>query len=78
MEHCVNHPDRQTSYMCMKHNIYMCEECMRCCDPELYCKFRTSCPIHFLTKRKGSLDGDIQPVIKPPAGQDTEERARVV
>jgi len=41
----------------MKHNIYMCEECLDCRDPDLYCKFRSSCPIHFLTKRKGNLDG---------------------
>jgi hypothetical protein len=42
----------------MKHNIYMCQECLDCRDPEIYCKFRSSCPIHFLTKRKGNLDGD--------------------
>lgn len=42
----------------MKHDIYMCAECMECRDPEIYCKFRSSCPIHFITKRKGNLDGD--------------------
>jgi hypothetical protein len=55
---CVNHPERETSFGCMKHNIYMCQECLDCRDPEIYCKFRSSCPIHFLTKRKGNLDGD--------------------
>jgi len=55
---CVNHPDRETSYVCMKHEIYMCEECMECRDPEIYCKFRSSCPIDFITRRKGNLDGD--------------------
>jgi tRNA-Thr(GGU) m(6)t(6)A37 methyltransferase TsaA len=55
---CVNHPDRETSYVCMKHDIYMCEECMECRDPEIYCKFRSSCPIDFITRRKGNLDGD--------------------
>jgi tRNA (Thr-GGU) A37 N-methylase len=54
---CINHPDRQTSYVCMKHEIYMCEDCMECRDPDIYCKFRSSCPIHFITKRKGNLDG---------------------
>jgi hypothetical protein len=44
----------------MKHNIYMCEECLDCRDPEIYCKFRSSCPIHFLTKRKGDLDGNTE------------------
>jgi len=40
----------------MKHEIYMCEDCMECRDPDIYCKFRSSCPIHFITKRKGNLD----------------------
>jgi len=51
MEKCVNHPDRETNYLCMKHNIYMCEECMKCRDPEIYCKYRSSCPISFLSKK---------------------------
>jgi hypothetical protein len=76
MGHCVNHPDRQTSYMCMKHNIYMCQECLLCRDLELYCKFRTSCPIHFLTKRKKGLEDDNQPVAKNPADKDTAEESR--
>jgi hypothetical protein len=62
LEHCVNHPDRETPYTCMKHNISMCRECMHCRDPEIYCKFRSSCVIHFLTKKKGNLDGESQPV----------------
>jgi len=56
--YCLNHPERKTSYKCMKHNIYMCEECLDCRDPKIYCKFRSSCPIYFLTERKGDLDGD--------------------
>jgi len=40
----------------MKHNIYMCEECLRCRDPEIYCKFRSSCPIWFMDKRQKGLD----------------------
>ena len=55
---CVNHPDRETPYLCMKHNKYLCEECLACQDPDIYCKFRSSCAIWFLTKRKGNLDGD--------------------
>jgi hypothetical protein len=51
----------------MKHNIYMCEECLDCRDPDLYCKFRSSCPIHFLTKRKGNLDGASE--VKKAAGE---------
>ena len=57
---CVNHPDRETSYVCLKHDIYMCEECLECRDPEIYCKIRSYCPIHFLTKRKGNLDGEAE------------------
>ena len=58
MSVCVNHPDIETRFACMKHEIYMCEDCLECRDPDIYCKFRTSCPIWFLTKRKGNLDGD--------------------
>ena len=53
MGKCVNHPDRETSYLCMKHNIYMCEECLKCPDPEIHCKFRPSCPVWFMDKRGG-------------------------
>ncbi len=52
MGKCINHPDRETSYLCMKYNTYLCEECLKCRDPELYCKFRPSCPIWFLSKQK--------------------------
>ena len=36
----------------MKHNVYMCDECAHCRDPEIYCKFRPSCPIWFMHKEK--------------------------
>jgi uncharacterized 2Fe-2S/4Fe-4S cluster protein (DUF4445 family) len=35
----------------MKHNVYLCEECLECRDPEIYCKFRSSCPIYFISKK---------------------------
>jgi len=50
MGHCVHHPDIETSYVCLKHNAYLCEKCLKCKDPEIYCKFRTACPIHFMDK----------------------------
>jgi len=53
MGKCVNHPDRETSFMCMKHNVYLCEECIKCRDPEIHCKFRSACPIWFMEKRGG-------------------------
>lgn len=58
MEKCHNHPDRQTCYVCSKYSTFMCEECFKCSDPEIYCKFLTSCPIWFVDKRKGGLDDD--------------------
>ena len=60
MGFCINHPDRETSYLCMKHNIYLCEECLACRDPEIYCKFRPSCPIWFMSKRKAGLDNEAE------------------
>jgi len=42
----------------MKHNTYLCEECLKCRDPNIYCKFRSSCPIWFLSKRKEGLDAE--------------------
>jgi len=51
MGRCINHPDRETSYHCMKHDIFLCEECLQCRDPHIYCKYRPSCPIHFMTNK---------------------------
>ena len=58
MGKCVNHPDRETSFLCSKHNIYMCEECLKCRDPKIYCKFRSACPIWFMTRRKKGLEAE--------------------
>ena len=55
---CINHPDRETSYMCAKHKFYMCEACLMCRDPEIYCKFRSACPIWFMTRRQAALDAE--------------------
>ncbi len=51
MGKCRNHPDRETAYRCMKHDHYLCEACLQCSDPDIYCKFRSSCAIHFLSKK---------------------------
>jgi hypothetical protein len=51
MHRCVNHPDRETPYECSKHKIAMCADCLDCRDPDIYCKFRESCTIWFLTKK---------------------------
>jgi hypothetical protein len=47
---CYRHPDREGSYYCQKDGTYMCEECACCHSPGIYCKFRTACVIHMLTK----------------------------
>ena len=52
MGKCVSHPGIETSYMCMKENIYLCDECFECRNPNIYCKFRTACPIWFIEKEK--------------------------
>ena len=56
MGKCANHPDRETSFLCLNCNIYMCEECQKCLDPEIFCKFRSSCPIWFINKRQKDWD----------------------
>lgn len=52
MGQCACHPEIETSFLCMKHNKYLCEECLKCQDPALYCKFRSSCPVWFMEKRQ--------------------------
>ncbi|MFW6415107.1 MAG: ASKHA domain-containing protein [Thermodesulfobacteriota bacterium] len=52
MPACINHPERETNFVCMKHNLPMCEECLECKDPNLYCKYRSACPIWFFHKEK--------------------------
>jgi len=53
---CINHPNIETQTICMKYSKYLCDECIKCQDPELYCKFRSACTIWFMEKesrRKG-------------------------
>ena len=52
MGKCINHPDRETPFICMKHQIYLCEACLKCKDPNVYCKHRPGCPIWFMSKRQ--------------------------
>ena len=73
---CVNHPEVETRFACMKHDVYLCEDCLECRDPDIYCKFRTSCPIWFLTKRKGNLDGDANEIEKDSQASDALEKAQ--
>ncbi len=51
---CLNHPEREAALKCEKHGRGLCARCLqenpRCFDPELYCKFRPQCLIHFQEK----------------------------
>jgi hypothetical protein len=38
-------------HTCQKYGIAMCEACLKCRGPKIYCKFRSACTIHFLTRR---------------------------
>ncbi len=58
MGKCSCHPEIETSWLCMKHNLYLCEDCLTCRDPKIYCKYRSSCPIWFMDKRQKGLDAD--------------------
>lgn len=53
---CLCHPEKETHFMCMKYNVYLCDECLECRDPKIYCKYRSSCPIWFMQKRKGGWE----------------------
>lgn len=55
---CKNHPGVEGIYFCSKLKYYLCHECVRCVDPKIYCKFRTSCVIHFLEKEKRIKNND--------------------
>jgi uncharacterized 2Fe-2S/4Fe-4S cluster protein (DUF4445 family) len=56
MGKCIRHPDRETPYICLKHQIYLCEACLVCRDPKIFCKHRSACPIWFMGKRKEGWD----------------------
>jgi hypothetical protein len=59
---CSRHPDRETPYQCIKHQIFMCEACMTCRDPDIYCKHRSACAIHFIEKERRRAAAQTTPV----------------
>lgn len=63
--YCVNHKDREGKGYCSKYNRYLCEECMKCQDPGLYCKFRKACVVWERDRHGRSLDEPAKP--KPSA-----------
>lgn len=54
---CRNAEAEKQTYRCEKHRIEMCGFCLKCNDPELYCKFRSACMIHFLEKERAGRSG---------------------
>jgi uncharacterized 2Fe-2S/4Fe-4S cluster protein (DUF4445 family) len=52
MGRCISHPEKESRFFCMKHKLYFCEECLTCRDPDIFCKYRSSCPIWFMTRRE--------------------------
>jgi hypothetical protein len=52
MGKCKNHPGVDGVYYCSKYNYHLCDQCLKCSDPNVYCKFRTSCVIHFMEKER--------------------------
>lgn len=50
--------DEETMYECLKHRIRMCASEAACKDPELYCKFRSACMIHFMEKEHARHNSD--------------------
>ncbi len=58
MGYCVNHPDREANVVCQRMpSRGYCDECLEkgapCFEPEVYCKYRTSCVIRELAREKG-------------------------
>lgn len=51
---CRHHPQRPAVALCQKYNYGLCAQCLEddphCSDPEIYCKFRPQCLIHFKYK----------------------------
>jgi len=46
--------------MCMKHTVYLCGECLECREPNIYCKYQSSCPIWFMQKRREGWDAEAE------------------
>ena len=56
---CSCHPEKETNFVCMKQGVYLCDECLKCRDPNIYCKYRSACPIWFMQKRPEGWDAEV-------------------
>ncbi|MCF8061034.1 MAG: hypothetical protein K9M82_00825 [Deltaproteobacteria bacterium] len=67
---CRHHPDREARVVCQKMVTGYCQECLEngaeCADPTNYCKFRSQCIIHQLSKDRRMEGRD-----RPAAGAFT-------
>jgi len=67
----------------MKDGIYLCEECLNCGNPDIYCKFRSACPIWFMRKDREAWGDRVEEKARPgrckvviePDGGETEVEA---
>jgi len=73
MGKCLCNPEIETSMVCMKDQVYLCEDCLSCRNPEIYCKYRTACPIWFNQKHGGD-GGAAQAADKEAEAVTPEER----
>ena len=54
MGKCINHQNKNADLKCLKYEVFMCDDCIQCRDPEIYCKFRASCVIWFMVTERQS------------------------
>jgi hypothetical protein len=66
MGQCSHHPDRETRFQCLKHNVWLCDECLSCRDPQIYCKNRSACQIWFIEKRLNRIQKEEQAAASAP------------
>ena len=70
---CTRHPEKETRFQCLKHGTWMCEECLSCRDPQIYCKNRSACPIWFIEKRRKRIQKEEQAAAAQPRFRVTFE-----
>jgi uncharacterized 2Fe-2S/4Fe-4S cluster protein (DUF4445 family) len=70
---CTRHPERETRFQCLKHGTWMCDECLSCRDPQIYCKNRSACPIWFIEKRRSRIQKEEQAAAAQPRFRVTFE-----
>ena len=67
MGKCARHPERESEYQCLKHQVYLCDDCLAFRDPELYCRFREGCIRYFIKACSHT---------KPRSHEDTKTRRK--